>query len=109
MIRLYIYLMLIGLAGYFLYRFLKPASFAGTEKHKFRKNSSKQNWTQVYETASTEEAERIQYRLQEEGIECILYQQGKKDIYGNLLQGVGIAVPKSFVSSAQKIISRIPV
>lgn len=42
-------------------------------------------------------------------MECIVYQQGKKDIHGNALKGVGIAVPKSSVTLAQKIISRLPV
>lgn len=111
MLRLYIYLILVGLAGYFLYRFLRPAAYPGHGKlnSKLRKSSSKESWVQVYETASTGEAEQIRCRLQEEGIECVIYQQGKKDIHGNSLPGVGIAVPKSSVTLAQKIISRIPV
>ena len=51
----------------------------------------------------------LQARLQEEEIECILYEQGKKDIHGNPLKGVGVAVPKTTVPQAQSIISRMPV
>ena len=111
MARLLIYIVLIGLALYCLYRFLQPMTVSGKVKlgSNFRKGGSKESWVQVYETASLEEAQQIQERLQQEKVECILYQQGKKDISGNSLRGVGIAVPKTSVNLAQKIISRIPV
>ena len=106
-----IYLLLIGLAAFSLYHFLRP--LPGGERRKwtgkFRKKGPQNNWVQVYETAYWEEAQQIQSRLEEEGIECILYEQGKKDIHGNMLRGIGVAVPKPTVSFAQKIISRIPV
>lgn len=65
-------------------------------------------WTQVYETASLDEARLLQARLQEQEVECVLYEQGKKDIHGNPLKGIGIAVPKSAAPHAQNIISRMP-
>lgn len=72
------------------------------------KPGSQEVWKQVYETASMDEARLIRTRLGEEGIECILYEQGKKDIHGNLLKGVGVAVPGSAVSQAQASIAKIP-
>ena len=66
-------------------------------------------WVQVYETASVEEGRVLQARLQEEEVECVLYEQGKKDIHGNSLKGIGIAVPKTAAAHAQRIISRMPV
>ena len=65
-------------------------------------------WVQVYETASLEEARILQARLQEEEVECMIYEQGKKDIHGNPLKGIGIAVPKTTTTHAQSIISRMP-
>ena len=111
MARLLIYMFSLGLASYCLYRFLQPFYGLGKEKigPAVRKRFLRSNWVQVYETASREEAEQIQYRLEEEAVECILYEQGKKDIYGTPLRGIGIAVPKTSLALAQKIISRIPV
>ena len=72
------------------------------------KINPRETWLQVYETASLQEAQDLQARLQEEEIECILYEQGKRDIHGNSLKGIGVAVPKTAASQAQRIISRMP-
>ncbi|OQA58300.1 MAG: hypothetical protein BWY42_00007 [Candidatus Omnitrophica bacterium ADurb.Bin277] len=66
-------------------------------------------WKQVYETASMEEARQVRDRLESEKIPCILYEQGKKDIHGNLLKGIGIAVPASATERAQSSIVGMPV
>jgi len=79
-------------------------------RNKFRgKKNPNEIWVQVYETASLDEGKLFQARIQEEEIECILYEEGKKDIHGNPLKGIGIAVPKSSVALAQNIISRMEV
>ncbi len=65
-------------------------------------------WVQVYETASLDEGRALQARLQEEEIECVLYEQGKKDIHGNALKGIGVSVPKTSAAQAQRVISRMP-
>ncbi|MBI4549742.1 MAG: hypothetical protein HY714_02325 [Candidatus Omnitrophica bacterium] len=111
MIRFLIYALLAAVALYCLSLFLKPSSGPDLPRpgKRFRGRGGKENWIQVYETASMEEAEQIQHRLQEEAVECIVYQQGKKDINGAPPRGVGIACPKASASLAQKIISRIPV
>ncbi len=55
-----------------------------------------------------EEGRMLQARLQEEEVECVLYEQGKKDIHGNSLKGIGVAVPKTSAPHAQRVISRMP-
>lgn len=72
------------------------------------KSNPREVWLQVYETATIEEARLFQARIQEQDVECIVYEQGKKDIHGNALKGIGIAVPKTAAGVAQGIISRSP-
>lgn len=117
MIRTVLYGILLSILAYALLLwkklpgggFSKPSQDASRPSQRYRSKSLKEPWTQVYETASPEDARLIQARLQEEEVECLVYEQGKKDIYGNTLKGIGIAVPKSSVPLAQKIISRMPV
>lgn len=76
-------------------------------KNPFRpKPDPRETWMQVYETESMDEARGLQARLQENEIECVVYEQGKKDIHGNAMIGVGIAVPKTAAAAAQRLISR---
>ena len=114
MIRLLVYLLLFGVVLYFLSQWGKRDGMGAIPKGApkpgrwFRpKLNPREIWVQVFETASVEEGRRLQARLQEEEIECILYEQGKKDIHGNPLKGIGVAVPKTATSAAQSIISRI--
>ncbi|MBI4115875.1 MAG: hypothetical protein HY447_04790 [Candidatus Omnitrophica bacterium] len=116
MIRTVLYGILLGVLGYaiLLWKRMAKSPFPHSKpsskiNQRYRSRNLKEPWVQVYETASQEDARLIQMRLQEEEVECLLYEQGKKDIYGNPLQGIGIAVPKSSVPLAQKIISRMPV
>ncbi len=117
MIRTVLYGILLGILGYALLlwrrmtlrEFRKSPQESPKLNQRYRARSTKEPWVQVYETASPDDARLIQARLQEEEVECLVYEQGKKDIYGNPLKGIGIAVPKSSVPLAQKIISRMPV
>ncbi len=118
MLRLLIYLFLFGAIVYLLWTWGRkqqatpPTEASETPKSRFKfrgKRNPAEIWVQVYETASLKEARMLQAHLQEEEVECLLYEQGKKDIHGNLLKGVGVAVPKTAVSHAQNIISRLPV
>ncbi|MBI3307261.1 MAG: DUF2007 domain-containing protein [Candidatus Omnitrophica bacterium] len=113
--RLLVYLFLIGVLLYFFSIWGRQQGLksekdpASRPRRLFKaKGSSGEVWTQVYETADPEEAKLLQARLQEEEVDCILYEQGKKDIHGNSLKGVGVAVPKPAASHAQRIISRMP-
>lgn len=118
MTRLLVYLLLFGLVLYFLSvwsRRQNPAAAPDAKEggnRSWRWFRSKKNpreiWVQVYETASVEEARAHQARLQEEEVECLLYEQGRKDIHGNPLKGIGIAVPRTAAPHAQTIISRMP-
>lgn len=115
MVRTVLYGILLGILAYALILWkrmagpnLTPPSMAKSHQ-RFRSRNTKEPWVQVYETAALEDAQLIQARLQEEEVECLIYEQGKRDIYGNSLKGIGIAVPKSSVPLAQKIISRMPV
>lgn len=116
MIRTLLYGILLGVLGYAFLLWRRAAtgnhprsSSIPRSSQRFRMRNTRELWVQVYETASTEDAYIIQARLQEEEVECILYEQGKKDIQGNSLKGIGVAVPKSSVPLAQKVISRMPV
>ena len=80
-----------------------------TTKFRFRpKATNRQAWVQVYDTDSLDEIKSLQARLEEEEIECFMYEQGRKDIHGNQLKGYGIVVPRTSVPLAQKVISRMP-
>lgn len=116
MTRFLIYILLVGAVLYFLswwgQRNLIPKTSPTNSEAKpsrwFRpKKNPMEIWVQVFETGSLDEARVLQARLQEEEVECVLYEQGKKDIHGNTLKGVGIAVPKTAMALAQNIISRL--
>ena len=117
MIRLFIYLLLFGTVLYALSSWGKrkteasdPSSGNNPKPSRwFRsKRDPSEIWVQVYETASLPEAKSLQARLQEEELECVVYEQGKKDIHGNPLTGIGVAVPKTSAPHAQRVISRMP-
>ncbi len=119
MIRLLVFVLLFGVVLYVFSRWgrPKPQTPSGEKspggnkiRNWFRpKRNPLEAWVQVYETAFMEEARSLQARLQEEEIECVVYEQGKKDIHGHPMKGVGVAVPKTSVPQAQAIISRMPV
>ncbi len=85
-----------------------PAADASS-RQKFRSKPDKWSWVQVYDTDSVEDARGVVARLEEEELDCILYEQGRKDIHGNQMKGYGIAVPRTATARAQNIISRMPV
>lgn len=115
--RFFIYLLLFGAILYFLSTWgrrgtqTKPSlPNPSRPRHPFRsKPNPREVWVQVFETASLDEARRLQARIQEEEVACIVYEQGKKDIHGNTLKGIGIAVPKTATRLAQGIISRMSI
>lgn len=115
MIRTVLYGIVLAVFGYalLLWKKVYRDNFSGPSgpraNQRYRQRNTREPWIQVYETASVEDAHLIQARLQEVDLECIVYEQGKKDIYGNSLKGIGIIVSKSAVPLAQKIISQMPV
>ncbi len=115
MMRLLVYLFVFGVVLYLLSRSGRSADVdfekkntGGKSRFWFKaKSDPREVWMQVYETDSMEEARKLQARLQEEEIECVVYEQGKKDIHGNVLKGVGLAVPKTAGSHSQGLIARM--
>ena len=96
MMRLLVYIFLFGMVMYLLSLWSQkqesagiPRQVATKPKRWFRsKRDPAEIWTQVYETASMEEGRLLLARLQEEEVECVLYEQGKRDIHGNSLIGI---------------------
>lgn len=80
----------------------------GSKFHFRPKLTNQHTWVQVYDTDSFDEIKSLQAHLEEEEIECFIYEQGRKDIHGNQLKGYGIAVPRTSVGIAQRIIGRMP-
>jgi len=77
-------------------------------RRKLKRKTGREVWVQVYDTESLDEAHSLQARLEEEELECVVYEQGRKDVHGNVLKGFGIAVPRTSVSRAQTVIVRTP-
>lgn len=111
------YILIVGIIIYFIAKKGKPLPLrtgkaltnGSQSKAPGFKEGSRELWKQVYETASMDEARSIQLQLEKEGIHCILYEQGKKDIHGDLLKGVGVAVPDPSAARAQECIAKMPV
>ena len=116
MTRFLVYIFLFGTTLYLLSWWGRRSRFGDVvEKENPKSNrwfrpkaNPREVWVQVYETDSLDEGRVLQARLQEQEVECILYEQGKKDIHGNPLKGIGVAVPKTATNHAQNIISRMP-
>ncbi|OGX11893.1 MAG: hypothetical protein A2351_00985 [Omnitrophica bacterium RIFOXYB12_FULL_50_7] len=117
MATFFLYLLIVGTIVYFISKRKSPFSLRADRvlssesksKELGFQGDSREIWGQVYETASMDEARSIRTRLEEENIDCILYKQGKKDIHGDLLKGVGVAVPGTATSRAQASIAKMPV
>ena len=95
----------------FLTRKFSPSKGNKSESEKPSRPFGKKRremWVQVYDTDSLEEAQSIQIRLEEEDLDCLIYEQGRKDVHGNPLKGFGITVPRSSVARAQNVIARMP-
>lgn len=113
MIRVFMLLFIFGIFLYAVWAWGRGGSMlqrpAEVKGPRFRsKRDPSEMWLQVYETDSLDEAKTLRAKLQEQEVECVLYEQGKKDIHGNTLKGIGIAAPKSSARLAQNVISRIP-
>jgi hypothetical protein len=111
LIYLFTYLLIIAIVVSLIRRFFyKKEDRSQLEKSvgRFFGKKTKETWVQVYDTDSFEEARAIQVRLEEEDLECLIYEQGRKDVHGNPLKGFGIVVPRTSVPRAQNIIARMP-
>ncbi len=64
-------------------------------------------WTQVYDTESLEDAKKIQRKFLDSEVPCLVYQQGKKDVYGDRMKHYGISVPREVMEKAQNLLAKI--
>jgi hypothetical protein len=113
MIRVFILLFIFGIFLYAVWAWgrggilQQSSEVKGSPRFRSKRDPSEM-WLQVYETDSLDEAKTLRAKLQEQEVECVLYEQGKKDIQGNALKAIGIATPKSSSRLAQNVISRTP-
>jgi hypothetical protein len=110
--NLLFYVILAVVALILIRQIFYPSSPKGEPKVTFKpkklKQAGREIWVQVYDTDSLDEVQSLQARLEEEELQCLIYEQGRKDVHGNELKGFGIAVPKTSVPRAQKIIVQMP-
>ena len=106
----YLFIFLIGYLAVFYWRRRQIGlPKEGSAKHKFRPKLEKGLWVQVYDTDTLDDAKKVIARLEEEEIDCVLYEQGRKDVHGNALKDYGIVTPRTSTLRAQNLISRLPV
>ena len=72
----------------------------------FKKDTLKESWIQIYETASKDEADQLKAHFEELEIQTIAYEQGKKSVDGKSNPGIGFAVPRSQMLRAQNLLFR---
>lgn len=68
---------------------------------------SEEFWMQVYDTDSMEDAKKIQRKFFDSEIPCLVYQQGKKDVYGDKMKHFGVSVPREVTEKAQNLLAKI--
>lgn len=64
-------------------------------------------WAQLYETDSLDEITVLRAQLQGEKLDHLIYEQGKRDSYGNVPKKYGVVVSKGHLSRGQAILARI--
>ncbi|MBI4971109.1 MAG: hypothetical protein HZC17_04635 [Candidatus Omnitrophica bacterium] len=112
MIRWLPLIILIGLLVYLVVWARKWYMYGGantptfTLPKPFRKESLKESWIQIYETASKDEADQLKAHFEELEIQSIAYEQGKKGVDGKSNPGIGFAVPRSQMLRAQNLLFR---
>ena len=84
-----------------------PASAPKLKARPKRPVAPEEFWMQVYDTDSMEDAKKIQRKFFDSEIPCLVYQQGKKDVYGDRLKHYGVSVPREAVEKAQNLLTRI--
>lgn len=118
MVRLAIFFIVLAGVGLLFFRSLRtaqpqtrPASApkAPSPKPRTKKTSGVPDeiWTQVYDTDSLEDAKKVQRRYFDAEIPCLVYQQGKKDVYGDRMKHYGISVPREMMDRAQNLLAKI--
>ena len=119
MIRLLTFAIAFLILALYFYRILRsqrpkkepfdlPSAPAPKVKRPPKKSAQKTElWVQVYDTESNSDVRKIQKKFQDMGIQCLVYEQGKKDVYGEVLKHYGISVPRASVGESQSILAKI--
>ena len=64
-------------------------------------------WAQLYETDYLDEITVLRAQLQGEKLDHMIYEQGKRDSYGNVPKKYGVVMSKGHLSRGQAILVRI--
>lgn len=116
MIRLITFAVILLILGFSFYRMVRPAAakeIVPNRKPKpprpnKRSASMDEFWAQVYDTDSQDDARKIQIRFKDMGVQCLIYTQGKKSVFGESLRNYGVSVPQKDFERAQTILSKLP-
>lgn len=117
MVRLVIFFIVLAAVGLLFLKSLKSANPQTRQlsapkaalKPRVKKTAgpSDEIWTQVYDTDSLEDAKKVQRKYFDSEIPCLVYQQGKKDVYGDRMKHYGISVPREMMEKAQNLLAKI--
>lgn len=111
LVTFFIVLAIVGLLFLKSWKSAQPASQApAAPKSKPRTKrsvASEEFWMQVYDTDSMEDAKKIQRKFFDSEIPCLVYQQGKKDVYGDRMKHYGVSVPREVTEKAQNLLAKI--
>ena len=109
MMRLVVFAIVV--LGLYLYFYLvnrpREPREASVKKAKRREKSGIEFWLQVYDTDAIDEARRIQVKFNDVGIQCVISEQGKKDVFGNTPKHYAVSVPRDSADRAQAILSKL--
>lgn len=64
-------------------------------------------WAQVFDTDSADEARKARGAFAKMKVRCLIYRQGKKDVFGAPMKHYGISVPQDCVEKAQSILTEL--
>jgi hypothetical protein len=71
------------------------------------KASTGEIWAQLYETDSLDEITVLRAQLQNEKLDHLIYEQGKRDSHGNVPKKYGVVMSKGHLSRGQAILARV--
>lgn len=115
MVRLLVFFAVMTLVGVLFFKSWKsvrpasqmPLSMPKPKSRPKRMVQSEEFWMQVYDTDSMEDAKKIQRKFFDSEIPCLVYQQGKKDVYGDRMKHFGVSVPREVAEKAQNLLAKI--
>ena len=114
MVRLATFFIVVAVVGILFLKSWKSAQSgaqvpaASKPKPKAKRNAVPDEfWMQVYDTDSMDDARKIQRKFFDSEIPCLVYQQGKKDVYGDKMKHYGVSVPREVMEKAHNLLAKI--